>query len=718
MAARDPEAPLGAEGEDDVVRGGRSEAASESSERLWRTSKLTMAESVYSYIVLYPEVNRVRKGTYLSGKVFIAFAMIALNLTAQISLTLITGESILEDGQSYKQALLGRTESTVHTAEEEKEGAAKAAGASDEAEEKPSITKRLQDTVAKGAGNATTIATDAAKKVLGHKIEKEECCVGVYCAGNRACCMPSAAGVPRNSTNLLKLGKPSGSGKGSREPSNPKKAQQEGEDIDERPKRALCNTRGAGPNSLLDCSPPTFAFMGVWEHLDTDKDGVWSRKEAHADEANLGCRLAMDPAIVFSAVLRGTRKYAEKFRGGNVSSSITTRQGVSKSYFDHWVGTLALCSAVDPDRCPELIESGVYNGALKAAVSGPGMAIDSVTSLNEALDHCQTMLQDGGVCEKALPVTYKIYRQQVRSKCGAPSLTTGQMFLNPFDEEDVMRSVHVDYENLEMYIMANGFTFQFFVSIILLIWYLALLGEAIALCNMADFIWNFPACDDADPLHIRRMSRKLKTGASKAFKSVSSRLRAEEAEEAVPFGERAVSKERQLSPRVDPESCHIPDICTEHRMLCTFILIVRTWLMVYMAVVGTIFLQNTYSYPDLLMNAVALAFVFELPEFLYHLLVSQEDKDILNSMGDLEFKTSVPEPEGVWSYILEINFYGLFIFPVLCVITCACHFYYTVQPVYEALDCVCLQSGDRCRAGQVLTESWWSAQWGLPMPTS
>merc|ERR1719326_81579 len=58
-----------------------------------------------------------------------------------------------------------------------------------------------------------------------------------------------------------------------------------------------------------------------------------------------------------------------------------------------------------------------------------------------------------------------------------------------------------------------------------------------------------------------------------------------------------------------------------HSYVCYFMVIARFCLWFYLADVGTAFIIYIRDYSELLMNAVALAFILKLPEFLYVLLV-------------------------------------------------------------------------------------------------
>lgn len=139
--------------------------------------------------------------------------------------------------------------------------------------------------------------------------------------------------------------------------------------------------------------------------------------------------------------------------------------------------------------------------------------------------------------------------------------------------------------------------------------------------------------------------------------------------------------------------------------------IVRALLLCYMAAAGVAFLITTYVYTDLLMNAVALAFVFELPEFLFAVLVGQAQQQECRNVQPLLHRTSLPDDQGVRGMLKSNNFWGLVLIPLL--IFCIVHWNKVVNtgPIMEALDCACFGEGPRCSVGGKLSQHWWDSYW-------
>merc|ERR1719284_486902 len=82
----------------------------------------------------------------------------------------------------------------------------------------------------------------------------------------------------------------------------------------------------------------------------------------------------------------------------------------------------------------------------------------------------------------------------------------------------------------------------------------------------------------------------------------------------------------QIEKETDVACVTINFITRPHQFTCFCMLISRLFLAGYMTFVGTMFLLSNHTYIDLLLNAVALAFILELDEYLFACLVSEDTK--------------------------------------------------------------------------------------------
>merc|ERR1719156_153525 len=113
----------------------------------------------------------------------------------------------------------------------------------------------------------------------------------------------------------------------------------------------------------------------------------------------------------------------------------------------------------------------------------------------------------------------------------------------------------------------------------------------------------------------------------------------------------------------------VDSISRPHLIVCKCMLYVRIFLWFYMGNVGTAFLLATFKYDDLLFNAVALAFIFELPEFLYGFLMTDEIKQKLSGAESVPFPTSLPQ-QGFAKVLISRSFWGLVVIPIFVFIVC------------------------------------------------
>mmetsp|Transcript_86464 Transcript_86464/g.153116 ORF Transcript_86464/g.153116 Transcript_86464/m.153116 type:complete len:792 (-) Transcript_86464:78-2453(-) len=473
---------------------------------------------------------------------------------------------------------------------------------------------------------------------------------------------------------------------------------------------AICRLK----NSTMDCAPSSFAFTGSWEDLDKDGDGLWTLEEARADEANLGCKLGMSVEEVFRSVCRGVvrdakdtadHSYATPF----VPFSVEQRRAIPKADFDQWRGLVTICVASDVARCSELVSKGIFDAVIGAP--NPRMHRGGVVDLDSAIDYCQRLLVPGGLCEKTLPGTYMMYRARVSEKCGSPTYSPGRRHVNPHDERDVTSVVEVSYSNVYDYFKCSSGTFSFFLALILFLWYTNLVVEAQNILQLADFIINFPIdAKGSNPLLTPSMkdavsragSHHLIWSASQSFRHASQSLSLFQAEpKAEEEGEALQSPDN---------SKVIKSISRLHKITCVLMFGVRCFLLGYMMDVGSIFLLYTKSYDDLLLNAVALAFIFDLPEFLYMFLVNDSIKGNLDDASIAAYPTMLPA-RGWRGAMINKSLWGIILIPSIVIAQVVYNKHVNILPGLEALRCTCFQEGENCKTAHYLQKDWWETYW-------
>jgi len=271
-----------------------------------------------------------------------------------------------------------------------------------------------------------------------------------------------------------------------------------------------------------------------------------------------------------------------------------------------------------------------------------------------------------------------------------------------------MSVVHVSYDLLSQYEEAAQWQFQVFLSLILVVWYVTLVLELSRIIQLFDMLANLPHAHHASYSlftpdareGMRQMSRMSVLSSSTSLFST-------------PRYEHA-HKDDHL-PGIDAkdhseESLIVSNLSRPHFFMCLSMAFVRVFLWFYMANVGTTFLLATFSYDDLLFNAVALAFIFELPEFLYCFLVQEEIRVQLHNAETRPFPTSLPT-HGWKLLFISRAFWGLILIPLFVWVVMEYNMIHNVSPSLEALNCACFQSGPNCVAAQRFSSSWWNQYW-------
>jgi len=162
---------------------------------------------------------------------------------------------------------------------------------------------------------------------------------------------------------------------------------------------------------------------------------------------------------------------------------------------------------------------------------------------------------------------------------------------------------------------------------------------------------------------------------------------------------------------VDKQGHHvITRISLAHKCTVSIMFSVRFCLLWYMFHVGSMFLLTNHKYDDLLLNAVALAFIFELPEFLYTFLVSDKMKSDLEGTHTVNYVTALPT-SGCGTILLSKSLWGTVIIPIVVIVVVYYHHQVTTMPSLRALQCTCFQTGPTCDVANKFSRVWWNSYW-------
>jgi len=420
-------------------------------------------------------------------------------------------------------------------------------------------------------------------------------------------------------------------------------------------------------NAVYNCLPPSVRYANEWKHLDTNGDGIWSREEATKDEAGFEKKFNAKAFLVFRAITVGLADRGKMDPELWVPDEVKEMKAVPKPYFDYWMGDAALCSYADPKVCGTLLNRGYFAEAFRKNTSGK-----DISDIDGALDYCTWMLSIGGGCDQSLPQIYKLFRALREEQCGDSSLYNGGLYKNPHHEVDRVYVTAVDYDGLSKHMKANEPTYMFFLFLVLQLWLLALLNEMRELVKMGEFCAVFPAAGEDGGLEVEK-------------------------------GED------------DSETYKITGLTPAHRQAVIAMLIMRIVLVIYLGVVGCIFLIMETGYMDLLMNAVALAFILEIDEILFTAIARAETGEDIEAVAELQFETRLPDA-GFAGWVLHKDFWGIIMFPIIAIALMMSYSLFVTQPNLDALNCGCYQTGSQCHEAQLYNKEWWDNYWGVVLP--
>jgi hypothetical protein len=132
----------------------------------------------------------------------------------------------------------------------------------------------------------------------------------------------------------------------------------------------------------------------------------------------------------------------------------------------------------------------------------------------------------------------------------------------------------------------------------------------------------------------------------------------------------------------------------------------------YMAYIGTVFLFSNHGFVELLLNAVALAFIFDVDEYIFEYLISEDTKKELYELEPLCFNSSMPS-NPMFNGIIRKEIFGFILIPIGAFIGVWLHNTYNIGPVVEALQCLCNNEGEHCLESNRFPSYWWDAYWAL-----
>jgi len=450
------------------------------------------------------------------------------------------------------------------------------------------------------------------------------------------------------------------------------------------PKEPGCNTGNSLctlEKGMFTCAPPSVQLIGRWDELDTDKDGEWTKNEAMQSKEALQCKYGVNPVEIFDAVILLLRERSEYIW---LHPDIKQSVSIKKTYFTYIMGDIAMCTYRNEDMCANLVQNGVFKAPLET-----GQVPRVGTSIRSALDYCRSLLDQGGICERVLPSSYRTWQIESVQECGEAKYSKF-VYEHPGQNGTIKSLLAVDYKARQEFEMAKTGIFKMYKICILFIWLLLNVSQMREVGKTMTWVLQLPA----------RKATETQTVTLKSW-----------------FTPRDGHTEEVPNSHTHPHgTCPVKDMSQVHRVVLFVVTGVRIGMLFILSYVGVNFLGRQTDYVGLLLDGVALIFIVEVEKILYERVLRQEVRttweerepiDVGKQMG-LAALTRPDVADMCWLFLVAFAAVAFLL-------------YYTevvVDPLYDALECTCRSTGDKCREAHVFSSKFWDQYWLKDVPTS
>lgn len=413
------------------------------------------------------------------------------------------------------------------------------------------------------------------------------------------------------------------------------------------------------------CAPPSIQLTGRWEDLDTNNDGVWTREEVITSKEKLRCKFAVNPVEVFDVMINMIKKREHLIW---IHPDIHDAKAIHFAYFQYAIGDISMCGYRAEAMCPNLLRRGFFDSAF---IHGTAPRVGKTTET--AMSYCRKLLRPQGLCEELLPSTYTVWKIASGIECGSLSYTKFK-YTNP-GTKLTKSLLEVDYGARQDYELSQDPWFRMFKGIVLLVWTLLMFAEYKEIVKFISLVLYFP--------------------------------------DAANFGADYVLVEQDPS---DPEDVRyrVQGITQSHRRNVGMLCLLRLGLTSFLWIVGMSYIIKTISYPDLLMNGVALAFTADIANVLYSQILREEIRDQTEDIKPIKVPMFGPVTLTKHPALLDIALLGATI--SICYLIMEWQLTTIVLPIYEALECTCLQHGEKCYESQRFDHQFWNDYWQYTVP--
>eukprot|EP00929_Paragymnodinium_shiwhaense_P063217 TRINITY_DN31598_c0_g1_i1.p1 TRINITY_DN31598_c0_g1~~TRINITY_DN31598_c0_g1_i1.p1 ORF type:complete len:728 (-),score=153.67 TRINITY_DN31598_c0_g1_i1:256-2439(-) len=625
---------------------------------------ITPNGSIYDYLFFVVPSSKVKYGTTWSRSTKHALVLVVVNLFLQLCLTLVAGSFVMESVSAWKQNLVSSPEVVEYVSRR----------SVSYSEYLRTQTWKAIGTVYGGGKEKGETKTKSKQLAPGEQLMP-------HCQARKGPATPEGAksalkDATSDAANAGALpgflahdtGKPGGSGgkKGGAKISTIK--DDEEEELTYLP-APLCTEK----DGMYNCLPPSVQVASYWDKLDWNGDGVWTLEEARADAAGISCLVQMWPEQVFMAIAKflNSQRFTEVAwvqEGYWLHPDVKEYKAIPQAYFDMWLGLVGVCIHSDSAMCGSLLLKGIFDGAMSPAQNMSGMG-----DLQSAMDSCTAILAPEGLCDHALPQTYKLFRARHAEQCGAAHYAAGPIYTNPFRPDDQMYVAMAMHANVDSFHSADNMNFCVFQISVLLVFLISLFSEVKELVKQLQFLLAFPSTDPED-------------------------------------------QDKALELDNETGTVRIVSIAPQHRIVIAICWFFRMIIAVYIGWIGTAFLLADRDLLNLLLNAVALVFVLEIDELLYHAMASSSTKLDIEATEPIEFESPFGY-SSLWRRFFSE--WAAFTFLVFLVVVFVFHHrYFTTKPILASLTCACEQEGEDCLDAFVFDKAWFDKYWLETLPAA
>jgi len=418
-------------------------------------------------------------------------------------------------------------------------------------------------------------------------------------------------------------------------------------------------------NGMYSCAPPTIQLTGRWNELDVDGDGIWTREEVLAKKDELKCKYVVNPVEVFDVFISFLKARENLIW---LHPDVKAGNAVHLPYFKYAMGDILMCGYRSKDMCANLVKAGFFHAPLKY-----GTAPRVGTEIDTALVYCHKLLAPGGTCDTVLPSTYSVWKIESEAQCGSPSYDKFT-YTNPGN--NITKSLlSVDYSARQEYELSQTLIFRLFKGVILMLWLIGMGLELREVVNILTLVMKYP---DADQ-----------------------------------FGEDAVIEETDPA---DPEDVRyrILGIEKKHRMNIGALTTIRLFYNFMLTWIGAVFLMKQVDYIDLLLDGVALVYIVEIAGTLYSQILREEVRDQTEDIKPMRVEMYGFDYLNRRPALMDI-LVVLFILS-LTIFLLEQQQKQIVIPVYEALQCTCIKTGEKCVEAQKFNFDFWYNYWKNTVP--